>query len=147
MKREALTQEQIKIILSKGKTIAVVGLSRDKKKQSHRVSKYMQMHGYRIIPINPFADEVLGEKSFKSLLELPEELQKEVDIVDVFRKAEDVLPVARQAVKLKKKHGSPHVLWMQLEIVNEQAAKAARKAGMIVVMDKCLMLEHKRLFK
>jgi len=142
-----LSQEEIKKLLSECKTIAVVGLSREPEKESYVVSEYMKKHGFRIIPVNPFADEVLGEKSYKTLLDIPTKLQKTIDIVDVFRKTEDVPPVVEQAVKLKKKHGKPCIFWMQLEIVNEQAAETAKKAGMTVIMDKCLMIEHKRLFK
>ena len=142
-----MKRDEIKKILSECKTIAVVGLSREPEKESYVVSEYMKKHGFRIIPVNPFADEVLGEKSYKSLLDIPAKLQKSIDIVDVFRKAEDVPPVVEQAVKLKKKYGKPCVFWMQLGIVNEQAAETAKKAGMTVIMGKCLMIEHKRLFK
>jgi hypothetical protein len=140
-----LSPNQIKDILKKYKTIAVVGLSKDSEKDSHKVSAYLQQHGYRIIPVNPFADEVLGEKSYKSLLDIPVEIQKTLDTVDIFRKAEDVPPIVEQAIQLKGNVGRPFVVWMQLGIVNEQAAEAARKTGLIVVMDKCLMVEHQRL--
>ena len=106
----------------------------------------MKKHGYNIIPVNPFVDKVLGEKSYKSLLDIPTEIQKEIDVVDVFRRAEDVPPVVEQAVRLHKIFGKPGVVWMQLGIVNEEAAKTARKAGLTVVMDKCIMQEHSRLF-
>jgi len=142
-----LSRDEIKKILSECKTIAVIGLSREPEKESYEVSEYLQNHGFRIIPVNPFADEVLGEKSYKSLLDISAKLQKTIDLVDVFRKSQDVPPVVEQAVKLKEKYGKPCVFWMQLGIVNEQAAEAARKAGMTVIMDKCLMREHKRLFK
>jgi hypothetical protein len=135
----------IKEILEKYKVIAVVGLSKEPGKYSHRVSAYLKQHGYRIIPVNPFADEVLGEKSYPSLLDIPPEIQKTVEIVDIFRPAKDVPPIVEQAVKLKRKNGKPFVVWMQLGIVNEQAAEAGRRAGLIVVMDKCLMVEHNRL--
>lgn len=135
----------MKDILQKAKTIAVVGLSKEPEKDSHKVSAYLQQHGYRIIPVNPFADEVLGEKSYKSLLDIPVEIQRTLDIVDVFRRSEDVPPIVEQAVRLKGKVGRPFVVWMQLGIVNEQAAEAARRAGLIVVMDKCLMVEHQHL--
>ena len=140
-----MSQDQISDILKKYKTIAVVGLSKEPEKDSHKVSAYLQQHGYRIIPVNPFADEVLGEKSYKSLLDIPVEIQKTIDIVDVFRRSEDVPPIVEQAIQLKGKVGRPFVVWMQLGIVNEEAALAARKAGLIVVMDKCLMVEHHRL--
>ncbi len=140
-----MSQDQIRDILQKAKTIAVVGLSKEPEKDSHKVSAYLQQHGYRIIPVNPFADEVLGEKSYRSLLDIPVEIQKTIDIVDVFRRSEDVPPIVEQAIQLKAKFGRPFVVWMQLGIVNEQAAEAARRAGLVVVMDKCLMVEHHRL--
>ncbi len=138
-------QNQIKDILKKYKVIAVVGLSKEPEKDSYRVSAYLKQHGYRIVPVNPFADEVLGEKSYKSLLDLPPEIQKTIEIVDVFRPSKDVPPIVEQAIKLKQTYGKPFVVWMQLGIVNEEAAEAARRAGLIVVMDKCLMVEHHRL--
>lgn len=138
-------QNQIREILTKYKTIAVVGLSKEPCKDSHRVSVYLKQHGYRIIPINPFADEVLGEKSYNSLLDIPAQIQKTIEIVDVFRPANDVPPIVDQAIQLKALYGRPLVVWMQIGIVNEQAAEAARKAGLIVIMDKCLMVEHDRL--
>jgi predicted CoA-binding protein len=96
--------------------------------------------------VNPFADEVLGEKSYKSLLDIPAEIQKSIEIVDIFRPAKDVPPIVEQAVKLKEAHGKPYVVWMQLGIINEQAAETAKKAGLKVIMDKCMMVEHKRFF-
>lgn len=142
-----MSKEEIKEILSTCKTIAVVGLSREPEKESYRVAKHMQKHGYRIVPVNPFADEVLDEKSYKSLLDIPTEIQKEIDVVDVFRRAEDLPPIVEQAVKLREQHGKPCVVWMQLGIVNEKAAAAARKSGLTVIMDKCIMQEHRRLFQ
>jgi len=124
----------------------VVGLSREPDKDSYRVSAYLKEHGFRIIPVNPFAHEVLGEKSYKSLLDIPAEIQKNIEIVDIFRPAKDVPPIVEQAIKLKEKHGKPYVVWMQLGIVNAQAAETARKAGLTVVVDKCMMQKHRRLF-
>ena len=141
-----MSRNEIKEILTKYRTVAVIGLSREPGKDSYRVSAYLKKHGFRIIPVNPFADEVLGGKSYKSLLEMPREIQKTIEIVDVFRPAKDVPPIVEQAIKLKKMFGRPCVVWMQLGIVNEQAAEAAEKAGLTVIMDKCVMLEHKRLF-
>ena len=138
-------QDQIREILAKYKTIAVVGLSKEPEKDSYRVSAYMKQHGYRIIPINPFADEVLGEKSYKSLLDIPAQIQKTIEIVDVFRPANDVPPIVDQVIQLEALYGRPFVVWLQIGIVNEQAAEAARKAGLIVIMDKCIMVEHERL--
>lgn len=125
--------------------IAVVGLSKDPEKMSYKVSDYLQQHGFLIIPVNPFVDEVLGEKCYKSLLDIPVEIQKTIDIVNIFRKAEDVSPIVEQTIELKTKFGRPFVVWMQQDIVNEQAAEAAKHAGLAVVMDKCLMIEHQRL--
>jgi hypothetical protein len=142
---DKLSQNQIKEIIKKYKVIAVVGLSKELGKDSHRVSAYLQMQGYRIIPVNPFVDEVLGEKSYPSLLNIPPELAKTIEVVDIFRRAEDVPPIIEQAIKMKALLGRPFVVWMQLGIVNEQAAEAARRAGLVVVMDKCLMVEHHRL--
>ena len=137
-----MSEDQIKEILKNTRLVAVVGLSKEPEKDSHRVSAYLKQHGYRIIPVNPFADEVLGEKSYPSLLEIPPEIQKTIEIVDIFRPAKDVPPIVEQAIKLKALYGKPFVVWMQLGIVNEEAAEAARHAGLIVVMDKCLMVEH-----
>ena len=138
-------QNQIEDILKKYKVIAVVGLSKEPGKDSHRVSAYLKQHGYRIIPVNPSSDEILGEKSYKSLLDIPPEIQKTIEIVDIFRPSEDVPPIVEQVIKLKQTYGKPFVVWMQLGIINEQAAEAAKRAGLIVVMDKCLMIEHHRL--
>ncbi|MGD0449796.1 MAG: CoA-binding protein [Candidatus Bathyarchaeia archaeon] len=138
-----MSQSQIKEILNEYKVIAIVGLSKEPEKDSHRVSAYLKLHGYEIIPVNPFTDEVLGEKSYKSLLDIPPEIQKTIEIIDIFRPAKDVMPIVEQAIQLKQKFGKPLVVWMQLGIVNEQAATMARDAGLVVVMDKCLMVEHR----
>jgi len=140
-------EAEIKNILNNYRTIAVVGISRQKIKDSHIVAEYMKEKGYRIIPINPFADEILGEKCYKSLLEMPEELQKQVEIVDIFRPSDKVMPIVDEAVKLKEKHGNLKVVWMQLGIANEEAAKKAEAAGLKVIMNKCIMSEHKRLIE
>jgi predicted CoA-binding protein len=145
LEKRHLSQNEIREILTKYKTVAVVGLSREPYKDSHRVSAYLKQHGFHIIPVNPFADEVLGEKSYKSLLDIPPEIQKTIDIVDVFRPSKDVPPIVEQAVKLKAMYGKPNVVWMQLGIINEGAAKTAKKAGLKVVMDKCMMVEHRHL--
>ena len=141
-----MSRSEIEEILTKHKTVAVVGLSREPDKDSHRVSAYLKAHGFRIIPVNPFADEVLGEKSYKSLIDIPPEILKTIEVVDIFRPSEDVPPIVEQAIKLKAQYGTLQVVWMQLGVVNEQAAEAAKKAGLIVVMNKCMMVEHNRLF-
>jgi predicted CoA-binding protein len=141
-----LSRSEIEEILTKRKTIVVVGLSRDSDKDSHRVSAYLKAHDFHIIPINPFADEILGEKSYKSLLDIPDDVQKTIEVVDIFRPAEDVPSIVEQAIKLKTLYGTLQVVWMQLGIVNEEAAEAAKKAELTVIMNKCMMVEHSRLF-
>lgn len=141
-----LTSRQIEKILTESKTIAVVGLSHEPEKTSHRVASYLQKHGYHIVPVNPFVNKVIGERSYPSLLEIPNDIRSEIDVVDIFRRPEDVPPIVEQAIKLKRTNGKPCVIWMQERIVNKDAAETARKEGMTVVMDKCMMLEHKRLF-
>jgi predicted CoA-binding protein len=142
-----LNNNNLREILTKYKTVAVVGLSKDPSKDSHRVAEYLKNHGFHIIPVNPSAEEILGEKCYKTLLDMPAEIQNTVEIVDIFRPSAEVLPIAEQAIQLKRLHGVPYVVWMQLGIINEQAAEMARKAGLTVVMDRCMMQEHKRLFK
>lgn len=141
-----MNSEDLRKILSKYKNVAVVGLSRDPSKDSHRVAKYLKEHGFHIVPVNPIADEVLDEKSYKSLLDMPAEVQKTLEIVDIFRPSDEVLPIIEQVIQLRKRYGLPHVVWMQLGIVNEKAAEKAREEGLTVIMDKCIMKEHKRLF-
>jgi len=126
------------------KTVAVVGLSKDSAKPSHDVAKFLKSHGYRIVPINPTVDEVLGEKSYPSLLQLPDELKREIEVVDIFRRAEDVPPIVAEAVQLHNSTGRPKAVWMQLGIVNEEAAEAAAKSGMGVIMDRCMKIELSR---
>jgi len=140
-------EEEIKDILEKYRTVAVVGLSSDPSKDSHVVAQFLKSRGWRIVPVNPFADEILGEKSYKSLLDLPEDVQKELEVVDIFRPSQDVPPIVEQAIQLKKKNGKPYVIWMQLGIVNEEAAAQARKAGLTVIMDRCMRIESRRLDK
>lgn len=136
-----MSQEEIKSVLETYRTVAIVGLSRDPDKASYRVAQYLESVGYRIIPVNPFADEILGEKCYKSLLEVPDT----IDIVDIFRPSEDVPAIVDEAITIKNRVGSPNVIWMQLGIVNEEAAKRAREAGFTVVVDRCMMIEHRRL--
>jgi len=124
------------------KVVAVVGLSSDPSKASHDVAQYLQAHGYRIVPVNPTVAEVLGEKSYSSLLDLPEDLKKNIEVVDIFRRAEDVSPIVKEAIELHDRFGYPKAVWMQLGIVNEAAAQRAREAGLMVVMDSCMKIEH-----
>jgi predicted CoA-binding protein len=136
-----LSEAAIKHILENYRTVAVVGLSRDATKPSRIVAGYLQSKGYRIVPVNPFCDQVLGEKCYKSLLDVP----KAVDVVDVFRPSKDVPAIVDDAIALKERVGAPKVIWMQLGIVNEEAARRAEEAGFTVVMDRCMRMEHMRL--
>src|SRR5512139_627141 len=126
----------MKEILRSAKTIAVVGLSSNETKESYRIASYLQDQGYRIIPVNPTASEILDEKSYPDLQSVPEK----IDVVQVFRKPEDVPPVVDDAIKAGAK-----VIWMQEGIVNEQAAQKAREAGLQVVMDACMRSAHRKL--
>jgi len=129
--------DALRRILGENHVIAVVGLSADWHRPSYFAAKYMQEHGYRVIPVNPKYGEILGEKCYKSLREVPEK----IDIVDVFRKTQDVMPIAEQAIGIGAK-----VLWQQLGVKNEAAAAKARAAGLGAVMDRCVKIEHGRLF-
>jgi predicted CoA-binding protein len=140
-----IPDEEIREILRRYTTVAVVGLSRNPSKDSYEVAEYLQSRGYRIVPVNPMADEILGEKSYGSLLKLSNELKRSVEIVDLFRPSEAVLPFVEDAIKIREAYGTPQVVWMQLGIVNEEAAEKARSAGMTVIMDKCIKVEHQRL--
>lgn len=122
-------------ILKKCKTIAVVGLSSNPMRPSHEVSEYLQRAGYRVIPVNPNETQVLGEKSYARL----EDVRETVDIVNIFRRKEEVLPVVESAIRVGAK-----VVWMQLGIENEGAAEKAGAAGLAVVQDACILIEHKR---
>ena len=124
-------------ILRECRTVAVVGLSPEWHRPSHFVAKYLQQHGYRIIPVNPRSAEILGERCYASLLEIPER----VDMVDVFRRTADVLPIAQQAVQIKAR-----CLWQQIGVLNLEADKLARDAGLDSVMDRCVKIEHARIF-
>jgi predicted CoA-binding protein len=125
----------------------VVGISRSKDKDAHKIPKYMKSQGYTIIPINPFADEILGEKCYGSLLDMPKAVQNTVEIVNVFRPSRDAFEVVEKVVEMKRNVGRPFVVWMQLGIVNEEAAELARREDMEVVMDRCLLVEHKRMLR
>jgi uncharacterized protein len=127
---------KLREILERTKTIAVVGLSANPWRDSHRVASYLQGRGYRIIPVNPHEDEVLGETSYPSVTDIPEP----VDMVDVFRRPEHTPEVAQQAVQAGAK-----ALWLQLDIVNDEARRIAEEGGLDVVMGLCIKVEHQRL--
>jgi len=123
-------------LLRRSRTIAVVGLSSKKFRPSYGVAEYMKEHGYRIIPVNPNESEVLGEKSYARIEDVPEH----IDIVDIFRRSEFVAPIVESAIRL-----GAGAIWMQEGVVHEDAAKMAREAGLAVVMDRCILKEHMRL--
>lgn len=137
-------KDEIKTILEKYNIVAIVGLSRDPSKESYIVAEYLKEAHYKIVPINPSADEILREKCYKSLLDMPEDLKKAVQVVDVFRPSAELDSIVGQAIQLRRAYGKPNVIWMQIGIVNEEAAKNAVSEGLIVVMDKCIMIEHHR---
>ena len=131
-------EKSIQHLLATMKTIAVVGLSSKPQRAGHYVPAYLQFHGYRIIPVNPAFKEALGETAYPSLLEIPHP----VDLVLLFRRSEAVPPFVDEAIRIGAK-----AVWMQLGIINEEAAAKARQAGLEVVMDACMLVEHRRYFK
>ena len=132
------SDEMMKDILTSAKTIASVGLSGNEAKVSHWIGDYLMKAGYHVIPVNPTADEILGEKSYSDLESIPEK----IDVVQVFRRSEDVPPIVEDAIRIGAK-----VVWMQEGIVNEEAAQRARETGLQVVMDTCMRVAHQRLCK
>ncbi len=123
-------------ILNSSRVVAVVGLSAKPDRPSHRVADYLKAQGYRIIPVNPAESEVLGELCYPDLASVPES----VDVVDIFRRSEEVLPIVKEAIKIGAK-----AVWIQEGVINEEAAARAREAGLMVVMDKCMLKEHQKL--
>ena|ERR1700680_2984734 len=130
----SLQPDPIADLLKRSKTIAVVGLSNSPLRPSYGVSAYMQTNGYEIIPVNPEIEDALGEKAHASLLEVPQK----IDIVNIFRRPEFVEQVVDQAIQLRVP-----AIWMQEEVINEKAAEKARQAGIFVIMDRCILKEHK----
>jgi predicted CoA-binding protein len=125
-------------ILNDYRIIAMVGLSPDPNRPSHRVAKYLINQGYKVIPVNPDAQEILGTRSYSNMSSIPET----IEIVDIFRRSEEVMPIVDEAIKVGAK-----AVWMQEGVVNEEAASKAQDAGLLVVMDRCMLKEHKRLNK
>ena len=125
-------------ILNDYRIIAMIGLSPDPNRPSHRVAKYLINHGYKVIPVNPDAQEILGAQSFSNMRSIPEP----IEIVDIFRRSEEVMPIVDEAIKIGAK-----AVWMQEGVINKEAASKARDAGLLVVMDRCMLKEHKRLNK
>jgi predicted CoA-binding protein len=124
--------------LKRAKIIAVVGLSNDPMRPSHGVAAYLQSHGYRIIPVNPQIESCLGKKSFPTLLDVP----VKIDIVDIFRRPEFVEEIVDQAIQLKVP-----AIWMQEDVIHERSAEKARRAGIFVVMNRCILKEHRARFR
>ena len=127
--------EIIRDLLHRGTTIAMVGLSDKKERASNFVGSYMKAEGYKIIPVNPLKQEILGEKCYPDLKSVPEK----IDIVDIFRRPDEIVPIVKEAIEIKAK-----AIWLQLGIVNREAAELARANGLLVVMDRCLKMEHGR---
>lgn len=127
--------DTIRKLLHSIKTVAIVGMSDKKERASNFVGSYLKSEGYKIFPVNPTIKEALGEKAYPDLLSIPEP----VDVVDIFRRPDEIVPIVKQAIEIKAK-----AIWMQLSIVNREAAELARAAGLIVIMDKCMKIEHGR---
>ena len=127
----------IEEILKNSRTVAIVGLSANPERPSNIVGKYLKEHGYDIIPVNPFEKKALRRKSYPDLASIP----RKVDVVDIFRRSEDVLPIVREAIKIGAK-----AVWMQEGIKNDEAAAEAKKAGLKVVMNKCMRKQHIKLY-
>ncbi|HYL38614.1 MAG TPA: CoA-binding protein [Bryobacteraceae bacterium] len=133
-----MTEAQIHLLLSTSKTIAVVGLSDKPWRPSHGVSEYMQSRGYRIIPVNPNLTQALGEKAYAQLEDVPEP----IDIVNIFRRPDAVGPIVDAAIRI-----GARAVWMQEGVVHAAAAEKARAAGLEVIMDRCILKEHRKLFR
>jgi len=132
-------------ILKKYKTIAVVGASKNPTKDANTVPQFMKDRGYKIIPVNPTADEIVGEKAYPSLMDLPAELASKVEIVDVFRPSEELPQVAQQVVDFHRKYGRPFVFWAQLGLENEEAKQILAKNKIPYVMNACLRIVEKSI--
>jgi hypothetical protein len=129
-------------VLKKSKTIAVVGASKNQEKEAYTVPEYLKGQGYQIIPINPTATEIMGEKAYPSLLELPEELGRQVDVVEVFRPSAELPQVALQVAEMKKRYGRPSYFWAQQGLDSEEAKRILEKNGIQYVMDACMRALH-----
>ncbi len=130
-------------VMRKYRVIAVVGASKNPEKDAGSVPAYLQDHGYTVIPINPTTNSINGLKAYPSLAAMPEELARNVEVIDVFRPSEELPQVANQVVEMKKKTGRPFVFWGQLGLENDEAKKILAGAGVDYVMDKCMRIEHR----
>jgi uncharacterized protein len=129
-------------VLEKCKTIAVVGASKNLEKESHTVPRYLKQQGYLIVPINPTATEIMGEKAYPSLLAIPEEIGRTVDVIEVFRPSSELPQVALQAAEAKKRYGRPFFFWAQQGLESEEAKKILEKEDIQYVMDACMRTIH-----
>ena len=127
------------------RTIAVVGASKNPEKEANAVPLYLKERGYRIVPVNPTAEEIVGERAYPSLAAIPDELAKAIEVVDVFRPSEELAQVAGQVVELSKRSGRSYVFWAQLGLKSEEARAILEKAGMPYVMDSCMKIVHRSL--
>jgi len=134
-----MKDEELKDILKSFKTVAIVGVSPKEDRPSYIVASYLKSKGYRMIPVRPYGDTILGEKVYPNLMEIPKEI--EIDVVDIFRKSEDVPPIVEEAIQRGAK-----VVWMQEGVIHEEAGAKAEKAGLKVVMNLCMKKEYQRLF-
>jgi len=130
--------------LRKYRVIAVVGASKNPEKDAFSVPQYMKEHGYRILPVNPTADQIVGEKAYPSLSDIPTDLAKQVEIVDVFRPSEDLPKVAQQTVDMKNRYGRPFVFWAQIGLENDEAKRLLSENGIQYVMNDCVRAAHRR---
>ena len=133
-----MEDEELKEIFKNGKTVAVVGISPKEDRPSFRVAAYLQSKGYRIIPVRPDGDTILDEKVYPNLMEIPKEI--EIDVVDIFRKSEEVPPIVEEAIRRGAK-----IIWMQEGVIHQKAGEEAERAGLKVVMDRCIKKEHQRV--
>jgi uncharacterized protein len=132
-------------VLRNFKVIAVVGASKNEEKEAFTVPQYLKQHGYTLIPVNPTTDSIHGAKSYPSLLEIPAEIAKTVDIVEVFRPSEELPRVAEHVAEMKRKTGRPFVFWAQLGLENDEAKKILRACGVEYVMNSCMRTEHRMI--
>ncbi len=141
MQRDGYSDDEIRAIL-KNRNIAVIGISRDASKEAHIVPRFLMEKGYNVIPINPFADEILGKKVYRSI----KDVNEHIDVVDVFRPSDQLGQVVNDVIERNKARGDAGILWLQLGIYNRDAVDEARRNGIKVIYNRCMMQEYRRLF-
>ncbi len=141
MQRDGYSDDEIRAIL-KNRSIAVIGISRDASKEAHIVPRFLMEKGYNVIPINPFADEILGKKVYRSI----KDVHEHIDVVDVFRPSDQLDQVVNDVVERNKARGDAGILWLQLGIYNRDAVDKAERNGIKVIYNRCMMQEYRRLF-